>query len=606
MTDAARPRVEAPLPSRSQHTFHIPIMGTSFTIDTPLQVARYGVSSVVSLVDDVLVEQMRKYHSVREGLPYDEIRSDEEDARARRITAYLDLLDRLLAGQVRELQSSPFEEGSEITRYYEMLPETPLKEDYRRMVALPEGPERSRKQEALRTRAVPGTIDVNIMTKIDRTVYRDGKALPPEYSEAMAALRGFGCSGVSSSIVFSAGMNPRLYSYASTFEDFHPDGEGRLKKKITLKVSDYRSAVIQGRFFAKRGLWVSEYRIESGLNCGGHSFPTSGHLMGPILAEFSRNRQDLREMLHKSYAKALSARGRKVPEEPLEMLLSVQGGIGNVEEDQFLLTHYNVDSTGWGSPFLLCPDVVTLDEEHQHKLARAGHGDVWLSGSSPLGLPFWNLRASASEERRRRRISEKRPGSPCPKGYLKADTEFTEIPTCRAGRAYQKKKLEHLPGEGLTAEQLSVVTGEVLAKSCLCEDLAGAASLKNGTDPDARTAVCPGPNIVYFSELSSLDEMVGHIYGRLSLLEGVDRPHMFIEELKIYVGYLRGEAEKCSLGLSSRQPKYFLEFKENLLQGIGYYRQLSGEFAEQRGDPFRRDLKALQVELEEILLPSGD
>jgi hypothetical protein len=578
-------------------------MGTSFTIDTPLQVARYGVSSVVSLVDDILVEQMRKYHSVREGLPYDEIRSDEEDARARRITAYLNLLDHLLAGQVKRLQASPFEEGSEITRYYEMLPETPLKEDYRRMVTLPEGPEKSRKQEALRTSAVPGAIDVNIMTKIDRTVYRDGEAMPPEYSEAMAALRGFARSRVSSSIVFSAGMNPRLYSYASTFEDFLPDGEERLRKKITLKVSDYRSAVIQGKFLAKRGLWVSEYRVESGLNCGGHSFPTSGHLTGPILDEFSRNRQDLREMLHKPYAKALSARGRRVPEAPLEMLLSVQGGIGNAEEDQFLLTHYNVDSTGWGTPFLLCPDVVTLDEEHQHKLARAGRGDVWLSGSSPLGLPFWNLRSSASEERRRRRISEKRPGSPCPKGYLKADTEFTDIPICRAGKAYQKKKLDHLPEEGLTTEQRSVVTGEVLAKSCLCEDLAGAASLKNGTNPDARTAVCPGPNIIYFSKLSSLDEMVGHIYGRLSLLGDIDRPHMFIEELKIYIGYLRGEGEKYFLELSTRQPKYFLEFRKNLLQGIEYYRQLAGEFIEQKREPFLRDLRALQVELEEMSLP---
>ena len=31
-------------------------VGTGFTIDTPLKVARYGISSVVSLVDDVLIE----------------------------------------------------------------------------------------------------------------------------------------------------------------------------------------------------------------------------------------------------------------------------------------------------------------------------------------------------------------------------------------------------------------------------------------------------------------------------------------------------------------------------------------------------------------------
>jgi len=66
-----------------------------------------------------------------------------------------------------------------------------------------------------------------------------------------------------------------------------------LKKKIILKVSDFRSAIIQGNFFAKKGLWVSEYRIESGLNCGGHAFATDGFLLGPILEEFKQKRNNL-------------------------------------------------------------------------------------------------------------------------------------------------------------------------------------------------------------------------------------------------------------------------------------------------------------------------
>ena len=40
-------------PHEPVHTFHIPVMGTGFTIDTPLKVARYGIASVVSLVDDL-------------------------------------------------------------------------------------------------------------------------------------------------------------------------------------------------------------------------------------------------------------------------------------------------------------------------------------------------------------------------------------------------------------------------------------------------------------------------------------------------------------------------------------------------------------------------
>ena len=43
-------------------------------------------------------------------------------------------------------------------------------------------------------------------------------------------------------------MNPRLYSYIEKFDDFYPDASGDIKKKIILKVSDYRSAIIQGKF----------------------------------------------------------------------------------------------------------------------------------------------------------------------------------------------------------------------------------------------------------------------------------------------------------------------------------------------------------------------
>ena len=97
---------------RSAHEFHIPVMGTGFTIGTPFEVARYGISSVVSLVDDVLVEQMRRYYSSRFGRPYEAIRAGEPDARARRICAYLDLMADVVAEQSAALRTAPFEPGS--------------------------------------------------------------------------------------------------------------------------------------------------------------------------------------------------------------------------------------------------------------------------------------------------------------------------------------------------------------------------------------------------------------------------------------------------------------------------------------------------------------
>lgn len=588
---------------RSPHTFHVPVMGTAFSIDTPLRIARYGMSSVISLVDDLLIEQMRRFHSDREGITFEAIDNKEEDYRARRITAYLDLIDRLVAAQVRNLQDSPFAEGSEIVRYFELLPETPLKDMYRETRALPAGPEKEKGEALLRSQAIPGSIDVNIMTKVDRTVYRRGEPLPPEFREAMAALRGFARSTLRSSVVFSAGMNMHLYSYAAAFDDFFPDEQERLRKQIVLKVSDYRSAVIQGKFFAKRGLWVSEFRIESGLNCGGHAFATQGHLIGPIMEEFRENRARLLETQHEIYRKGLARLGKKAISEPHETRVTVQGGIGDTREDRFLLQHYRMDATGWGTPFLLCPEVATLDDDHLRKLTSLEEGDVYLSESSPLGLPFWNIRTSASEETCRQRIADGRPGSSCPKGHIKMNTEFTDIPICPSSRAYQKKKLQHLEEEQLSEEQLPVVRDSVTAKACICHDLAGAATLKHGIDKTATPAVCCGPNIVNFRRVVTLEEMVGHIYGRLSLLSGVERPHMFIRELQLYVSHLRGEVKIHSLDLSPRTPKYFREFKDNLTGGIEYYRSLAEELVEDQREQFQRELSDCRDELEQITLP---
>lgn len=587
------------LVSSGGHSFHIPVLGTGFTIDSPLRVAKYGISSAISLGDDVLIEQMRKFHSENEGEPYEPIPSHQEDVRAQRITAYLNLLDRLVRRQVDSLQSSPFETGSEIACYYEMLPDTPLKDAYHEMLTCVDRKEKARKQAELRQLAVPGSIDVNIMSKVDFDVYRDGKRLPDKFCTAMAALRGFAKSSLRSSVVFSAGLNPRLYGYVAQFDDFFPNSDGTLTKKIILKVSDYRSAVIQGKFLAKRGLWVSEYRIESGLNCGGHAFASKGLLLGPILDEFKQKKEELAEQLHAVYLKSLARNGRPAVEEPHEVQITVQGGICTAAENEFLLAYYNVNGTGWGTPFLLVPEATNVDDENLEKLLAATEGDIYLSDSSPFGVPFWNLRDSTSEEARCRRIVDDKPGAPCPKGYLRGNTEFTEVPICIASRAYQKRRLVHLSKEELTEDQLAVVTEQVLAKSCICHDLAGGATVKYGIDPNAEAAICPGPNIDSFSKISTLKEMIGHIYGRVSLLTNSDCPHMLIREIRIYTEYLRKEMERFAMGLLPSTPAaYFSEFKENLLRGIEYYRDLAEEFVAEERSQFLDELKTLREAIE--------
>ncbi len=585
------------------HSFHIPIMGTGFTIDSPLRVARYGISSSISLVDDVLIEQMRKYHCQKANEPYEEITKTSEDSRARRITAYLNLIDLLVGRQVKALQQSAFEPGSEITKYYEMLPEdSPLKEQYLSMLTVTDNAEKQATQKSLRAKAIPGSIDVNIMTKLDRDNYSKGETLPAIYADAMSALRGFAESTVTGCIIFSAGINKRLYRYMTEFKDFFPDQNGFMKKQIIIKVSDHRSSEIQGRFLAKIGLWVSEYRIESGLNCGGHTFATKGLLMGVVLEEFKKKRAALLEKITPLYTKALVTKGKNTDHIPHDFRITVQGGIGTAEEHHFLQEHYGVDGVGWGTPFLLVPEATFMDEHSLKISMEATDDDVFLSDSSPLGVPFWSLHNSESEKARRERIAAGKPGSPCPKGFVCFNTEFTKKPICLGARSYIKQKLESLKETDHPPEILEKIRTKILAKSCVCHDLSGSATIPTGIDPTATAAVCSGPGIVNFSKISTLEEMVSHIYGRISVLTSTNRPHVFIKELSLYVEYLRKEIEHFPMGLATNNASFLDGMRENLFKGIEYYQSLSSQLVEDCRDAFVEELQNMKTALEPLVI----
>ena len=81
---------------KNNHTFHIPVMGLAFTIDSPIRVAQYGISSTVSITDDDLIEKMRAFYSEKFSIPYQEITQKIHDYRAERITHYLNLMDTIV------------------------------------------------------------------------------------------------------------------------------------------------------------------------------------------------------------------------------------------------------------------------------------------------------------------------------------------------------------------------------------------------------------------------------------------------------------------------------------------------------------------------------
>ena len=536
------------------HTFHIPVMGLAYTIDSPIRVAQYGISSVISIIDDDLIEKMHAFYSSKFNFPYQEITQKVNDYRAKRITTYLNLVDKIVKEKFENFKNELAESKQALENYIAMLPnKSEIKQGLQNLM------EESKEaiMNYLENNLSPGEIDVNIMTKVDKDNFIKEEQLPTEFNDAHASLRGFANSTLTSSVVLSAGMNPRLYSYFEHFDVFFPDENNQLNKKIILKVSDFRSAMIQGNFLAKKGLWVSEYRIESGLNCGGHAFATDGYLLGPILEEFKEKKEQLIQSAHELMVKALAIKGKYIPVDPLELKITVQGGVGTAEEHDFLLEHYQVNSVGWGSPFLLVPEATSVDEHTRELLAKAKEEDLYLSPISPLGIPFNTLKGTTNEALKQKRIQENKAGSSCPKKFLALSKELGPEGICTASKKYQDVKLQELEiiKDSLTAAMYENAVNKITDKSCLCVGLANASYLENDIKIKGQAqgvVICPGPNMAYFDHEVSLSKMVRHIYGNDYVMSDTNRPNMFVKELKMYIDYLKNEIDSLSTVMNSK------------------------------------------------------
>ena len=560
------------------HTFHIPVMGLAFTIDSPIRVAHFGIDSVLSITDDELIEKMRAFYSTKFKLPYQEITTKIDDFRAKRITHYLNMVDEIVKEKFENFKTELLESKTALENYIAMLPnQSEIKIGLQQLID--DGYAMKDQIKAyLEEHLSPGAIDVNIMTKVDKDNFIKNEPLPVAYNDAHAALRGFSSSNLTSSVVLSAGMNPRLYSYIEQFKDFFPDENGVLKKRIILKVSDFRSAMIQGNFLAKKGLWVSEYRIESGLNCGGHAFATDGLLLGPILEEFIQKKQQLIQSAQELMEKALLQKQMPLPEKPLPLKITAQGGVGTAEEHEFLLDQYALESVGWGSPFLLVPEATSVDVNTRVLLAKSKEDDFYLSHISPLGVPFNTVKGTTNEFLKQQRIDNNKAGSSCPKKLLALGKDYDPQGMCTASKKYQDIKLEELDAkkDNLSVADFKKLKNKITEKSCLCVGLANASYLENNIKikgQDQGIVICPGPNLAYFDHEVSLSNMVKHIYGNANVMHDQNRPHVFVNELKLYVDYLKQELDNAN-DITAAQIKKWELFKSNLLGGIAYYQDL--------------------------------
>ena len=198
---------------KSIHTFHIPVMGLAYTIDSPIRLAHFGISSVISITDDEIIEKMRAFYSTKFNISYQEITQKLNDYRAERITQYLNLVDTVVKEKFKKFKNELSENKIFLESYIAMLPnKSDLKRDLEYFIK--EGITlKETIKNYLEQHLSSGEIDVNIMTKVDKDNFDKNEQLPIEFNDAHAALRGFANSNLESSVVLSAGMNPRLYSY---------------------------------------------------------------------------------------------------------------------------------------------------------------------------------------------------------------------------------------------------------------------------------------------------------------------------------------------------------------------------------------------------------
>jgi hypothetical protein len=99
--------------------------------------------------------------------------------------------------------------------------------------------------------------------------------------------------------------------------------------------------------------------------------------------------------------------------------------------------------------------------------------------------------------------------------------------------------------------------------------------------------------MAYFDKEVSLAEMLKHIYGNAIVMTDANRPNLFIKELKMYIDYLMKEISESTADLTAGQIKKWNAFKNNMLEGIGFYENLFST-----SNYFENGLKAIHDQLD--------
>ena len=172
-----------------------------------------------------------------------------------------------------------------------------------------------------------------------------------------------------------------------------------------------------------------------------------------------------------------------------------------------------------------------------------------------------------------------------------------------------KSKKEELNKKNLPNDQHQKEFEKITVKSCICAGLVMTPYIEHDmlkSSDGKGISVCPGPNMAYFSKKSTIAEMVSHIYGRINLLNDTYRPNLFVKELSMYVDYLKREINESIDAINEKKQKYFEEFKDNLISGIEYYKEIIDDMKEE-SDIYKakmvEELEKYYYKINDISLP---
>ena len=175
------------------------------------------------------------------------------------------------------------------------------------------------------------------------------------------------------------------------------------------------------------------------------------------------------------------------------------------------------------------------------------------------------MRNSSKDVEKFQKIEEGKPGSPCPRKFLALSDEYGTQGVCTASRLFQKNKIEE-----------KGISDQITDKTCLCMGLAATAVINYGieTRESKGVSICPGPNMAYFSQELSLQDMSHHIYNGDEGIVRADRPHMFVNELGMYLKYLSEKIEEHKENWGRKSGRYLNGFTANMNEGISYYQEM--------------------------------